>query len=404
MPADLTYRPVEPNEPIGPIARLPSFAFGVELEKSAEWFEQMVGRENVRVSCLGDEIVGCVGRVPMGIYLCGNEVPQLGVLGVAVSPEARGGGVATRMMADCVREMHADGYALSALYSAMHALYRGVGYEDAGLLCEASIPAGMIETADRGSGWREATKDDLPAIEACYAEHARHNHGMLARCGYLWKRIRESKFGPTRWFIVDDGRGGAEAYCFYVQEKWDSNETTLGTAAGSLLRVTDLAWTTPRGFEHLRGFLRGFASMVGEIRVALPPASPLLMTLPDRRYSFAVREPWMLRVLDVPGALGGRGYLPGLTCRLVLELEDRLIEANNGRWTLAIEDGSPAVSRGGEGESLRCNIRDLAPIFTGYVSAASLRGIGRAECSDRVAAVSDAVFSAGQPPAMVEMF
>ena len=404
MPADLNYRAITPAEPIGPIARLPSYAFGVELEKSAEWFEQMVGRENIRVATRGDDTVGCICRIPMGLYLGGREVPQLGVLGVAVSPEARGEGIARQMMADCVREMHADGCPLSALYSAMHPLYRGAGYEAAGLLYDAAIPAGMIETTDRGAGWREATKDDLPAIEACYAEYARHSHGMLVRCEYIWQRIRESKFGPTRWFIVDDGQGGAEAYCFYVQDKWDSDDKTIGTAAGTILRVTDLAWTTPRGFEHLRGFLRGFSSIVGEIRVNLPPASPLLHTLDDRRYSIRVHEPWMLRVLDIPGALTARGYPAAIDTELVLDIEDDIIETNTGRWTLRVKHGSSTVTPGGQGDALKCGIRDFAPIYTGYLSPSALRGIGRAECTDETASIASAVFSAGQPHAMVDMF
>ena len=414
MPNRLIYKSITPTDDLAPIARLAGLAFGYPNAESGEWFENRVGRDNIRIATMPDDAspIGVVGRVPMGLYLGGNEIPQLGVLAVGVAPEARGMGVARQMMEDCVREMHADGYPLSALYSAMHPLYRAVAYENAGLLCDAVIPAGMIDAPRNdpaaAGGWREATEQDTPAILACDAEYARSTHGMLARVEYLWHRIREPKTGTARCFVAPGENNTIEAYCYYMQEKTESTSVTTGNAAGALMRVSALAWSTPRGFDRTRAFLRGFSSVVGEIHVSLPPDSPLLHTLPDRRFGFSVREPWMLRVLNIKSALEARGYPRGLTATIALDITDEQIDANNGVWILTLTNGHPAVERpidpAAAGDPLRIHIRDFAPLYTGFTSAHTLRTAGRLTCTDNTAETANAIFATPSTPAMVDMF
>lgn len=411
-PPDLRYAPFPPDAEIAPLARLVTLAFGIETDSTTTWLSRDVKPENLRTVSRGGQPIGCVGRVPLGIYLGGRSVAQLGVLGVAVAPEARGGGVARHMMEECVREMHADGYAISTLYSALHPLYRGVGYENAGLLLDATIPAGMFVSSDKGRGWRPVTDADMPAVRACYNDYARHQHGMLDRTDYIWDRVRRSREADNLGFLADDDAGGVEAYCFHAPSKMEAPPTTTGSATGAPLRLADLAWRTPRGFRRLMGFLKGYGSLVGEIGMSLPLGSPLLAEIPDWRFATKVRTPWMMRVLDVPGALESRGYAPGVSARLTLDITDGLIPANTRRWTLTVEGGTGRVepvsqnSRGnsGGGEALRCTVRDLAPLYTGHTPAFALRAAGRLECDDATAETCDILFATGPSPSMVDMF
>lgn len=407
MPDGFRYDPVTTDDEIGIIARLVHLAFGSPLGECETWVGQKIGREHLRLVRRGGEPLACVGRVPMGIYLGGRAIPQIGVLGVTVGPEARGAGVARWMMRACLREMHRDGFALSTLYSALHPLYRGVGYENAGVLCDSTIPAGLLPATDTGRGWRSGTPGDHPRIEACYEAYAADYPGMLARPGYIWERVR-AREGETHAFVCEDDAGVIEAYCYTAMSRMNEPPTTTGSCTGAALRVTDLAWRTGRGMERLLGFLRGFASIVGEITVSLPPGSPLLLALPDWRFSTKVRTPWMMRVVDLPGALAKRGYAPGVRARLTLEIEDAEIPENRGRWMLTVDDGAGRCERlggGAGGENpVRCSIRDFAPLYSGHCTATALRSAGRLECDAASAGLCDAVFAAGSPPGMVDMF
>ncbi len=57
----------------------------------------------------GGTDVACALRVPMGQFFGGRSVAMMGVAGVAVAPEARGRGLATRVMQEVLREAREEG-------------------------------------------------------------------------------------------------------------------------------------------------------------------------------------------------------------------------------------------------------------------------------------------------------
>lgn len=393
-----------PSEgPIEDIGRLAGLAFGFPVADSTRWYDEKIGRENLRVIREAGTAVGALGRIPMGLFVGGNPVPQVGIAGVAVAPEARGRGIARTLMAEAVRELHDEGVPISTLYSALHGLYRGVGYEDAGLLCDAAIPAGMIESADRGAGWREAADDDTARIHDCYNAFARTTSGMLDRGPYVWDRVYNPRGDAATGFIATADDGTAEAYVFLKAERFDARESGTGTAAGQRIWISDHAWSTPRGLQRLLGFLRGYSSVAGEIGLCIHPASPLLAALPDRRIGFKVRDRWMLRVISVPRALEARGYPAGLKATIDLDIADPIINANTGRWRLTIEDGRGTCEPGGDG-GVTAGVRALASMYTGHASASMLANAGLIDGETGALALADAAFGTGPCPAMHDMF
>ena len=119
-------------------------AFGGEKE-SWERFLKWIGAENFRA--IGD--AGGLILIPMAQYYGGHAVPMTGIGAVAVSPEFRGRGAATKLMRAAVREMHDEGMALSTLYPATEPLYRRAGYEQAGVQFAVRIALTSIPFTDR---------------------------------------------------------------------------------------------------------------------------------------------------------------------------------------------------------------------------------------------------------------
>ena len=77
-------------------------------------------------------VVAAYGVYRCGLRVCGRDVPLGAVAGVAVAPEARGSGIASGMMASSLDALRLAGVPLAALYASTFALYRKVGYEQAG--------------------------------------------------------------------------------------------------------------------------------------------------------------------------------------------------------------------------------------------------------------------------------
>jgi predicted acetyltransferase len=86
---------------------------------------------------------------------------------------------------------------------------------------------------------------------------------------------------------------------------------------------------------------------------------------------------WMLRLLDVPLALEGRGY-PPVSSEMVLAVEDGLFPENRGPWRVVADGGVVSVSPAdSDGDRVRpISIGTLSSLYSGFLSAYDAVGLG----------------------------
>jgi predicted acetyltransferase len=111
---------------------------------------------------------------------------------------------------------------------------------------------------------------------------------------------------------------------------------------------------------------------------------------------------WMLRLVDVARALESRGYPPGVTARVDIEVRDGTVKQNARPITLEVDGGLARVSRAGHAR-VHADVRALASLYSGYMSASDLACAGLIEGPDRDLASLSAIF-AGPAPWMPDMF
>ncbi|MEP7026323.1 MAG: sterol carrier protein domain-containing protein, partial [Actinomycetota bacterium] len=119
-----------------------------------------------------------------------------------------------------------------------------------------------------------------------------------------------------------------------------------------------------------------------------------------------VKEPWMLRVIDAPAAIAGRGFPAAAELTATVVVEDAQLPVNTGTWQLTVSGGkgtlAPAVPGLGEGGApaalglaagegapngagpLRLGARGFAALYAG-VPVTTLRLAGLAAGGDPVA-------------------
>lgn len=404
MPIDgLVYGQMEEGD-LAAVARLLQLAFAGPIDGSEAWV-RAAGIEHMRVMRTGQGAppVGCLLRIPMGQFFGGRSVKMLGIAGVAVAPEARGRGVAGRLMTECVREMARDGYPISTLYPSTIGLYRKAGYELAGHRFFTTIMVGRIDVAAGGREVRALGDADMPAVRACYAKFAARFDGLLDRGDYCWGRVRELRGTKYHAFGVNDGRGGLDGYIMLTQER----DAKTGYHS---ISVSDYAFTSADAGRRLLRFLGDFGTMGETATVWGAPMHPLVSLMSSRHYRAEKKDYWMLRVLDVKSAFESRGYSPCVRAECVLDVRDAVVVANAGRWRVRIDGGRAEVmrtessARGAITPELRCDIRAVAPLLSGLYSARQLEALGWLE-SDQADAASmiDGAIATGTP-SMTDMF
>ena len=149
--------------------------------------------------------------------------------------------------------------------------------------------------------------------------------------------------------VVARGASGVEGYASF----------TFGSDPGGPLEFEyaincrHLVATSLEGWASLLSYLRGFRGLGQTLRFTGPPAHPLALLVEEQRVRPAWSFRWMLRLLDVPAALSGRGY-PPVSEEFVLSVEDGLFPENRGPWRVLAQDGAVWVSRpswGGSGSA-----------------------------------------------------
>ncbi len=393
----MTYGPlIETDEPA--VFDIFSTAFAFPIEKVAPWVET-AGRENVMVLRERSKPAACLIEIPMGHFWLGRSVPTIGIAGVGVALEERGGGAARRLMEQAIRSIAERKIPFSSLYPATQTLYRAVGYERAGKTLEVKVPTlglDLGKTRETSVEMRRLTDADEPAVAELYAELAREQHGYLDRGSYMWSRVRKMRGValPGIGFFAD---GSLEGYVYMRTETTAEQHAPFHDVV-----LTDLVASTPRAMRRILRFFYDQRSLAEHVTFKTGPEMPILSLLPENRYDQSVVLDWMVRITNLESALALRGYPVAVKTTLEIDVRDALVEANAGKWIVHVEDGKAQLARGGSGR-IALDVRALASLYTGFLSATSMRRLGWLEAADAETRALDEVFRSPLP-GMCEMF
>jgi predicted acetyltransferase len=86
--------------------------------------------------------------------------------------------------------------------------------------------------------------------------------------------------------------------------------------------------------------------------------------------------PWMVALVDVPGAVAARGCPAGVSGTLPLRIDDPRRPSNHGAWMLSVADGEASLEPGGDGR-VEIGVTDLAAVFSGHLDPLRLARAGR---------------------------
>lgn len=324
-------------------------------------------------------------------YFGGEPVPMGGVSSVAVTPSARGRGVAGLLLRTAVEQMREHGQVISALFAAVPPLYRGHGWEHCGARDSVVVTPEFLAAAGKPTtpvSLRPATKADMAGVRECYRSVASTVDGMLAHEG-----PRFDVDAPLDADICDVAGDPVRGYLTArrdVEERLDVRELVAADA------------------DTGRSLLRSLWSWSGQTReISLPIVDPAVHDLvAGWPGTYRVRaHPWMLRVVDIAGAVAARGWRGAQLLRptaVDLEITDEQAPWNSGRHRLIVDDGV-RVERGGSG-AVRFTARGLAAWYGGASKLAALRRFGLVNGDREHDAVLDALTATSGAPRMSDDF
>lgn len=366
-------------------------AFTSAPERRDAWIA-MKRMEDFLCAWVGDELVATTETVPVGQHFGGRSVAMGAVASVAVRPDHRGRGLAPRILTAAIELMRERGLVISTLHPATTRFYRGLGWEVAGEFAVRRVPTSALAALPHGEPecMRPATAVDREQVRECYARLAPSIDGSVDRNETFWSAWERELEAPHRYLYVYDGGDRIDGYVNYEQihtrDLW-----------GFELTVHELVATTPEVAITLARHVGSHVAQVNQVSVIALPLDTLTLVLPEQVVKLVGVNHWMTRMIDAEKAISARGFPPGVTARMELELVDRVAPWNDDRFVLEVADGRGTLRRGGTG-AVRLTVNGLAALYTGWASAVTLAAAGLVRhASDVELRTLDAAFAGPSP-------
>jgi predicted acetyltransferase len=369
------------------LARVTRLAFG---EDAAFWERYYDPQKNPRLDPEQVHVVEEDGGVratatvlPLECFVDGAPVPVGGVAAVATHPAYRRRDHAGGLMRTVLADMRERGVHLSMLWPFAHAFYRRFGYEIAGESVGYALEPTDLPSSPEQKLVRAYREEDLPRMMVLLETEAARHPLCVRRREAKW---REYLGRDDQEAVVYERDGRVKGYLLYRQR-------ARGGEPHRTLDVSEMVAGDLAAREALLSFMAAYNPDDYRVRYATPRGRPLHPYLRSSYVKAEVEPEFMVRLVDVGGALGLLDLAadPPLT----LEVADDGLPENTGPYTV----GDGEVVRGAEAEDrVALDVRQLAQLYAGYLPAEDLHRNGRLEVSSPEAlALLDALFPAGDP-------
>lgn len=405
------FRAAAPGE-MGQLGQLTGYAYGGSFGDGPDNIPARANRPEWTLCAFDrDRMVASYATIPFTMRANGVPIPIGGVSAVATQPEYRRRGLVRAITTRSFHHLRHQGRPVAALWASQAAIYQRYGYAQVTVNRSYRIDTADIGFADGDPGpglVRHLDPDDPDAayqlIKGLYIDYVAPRTGYLHRSRALWdnnalRMVADD--GPVQVAVSyrDDGR--PDAYAVYTLRSDRVDHPTRGQE----LVVRDLGWLSGAGYRSLWSWFTRH-DLVGRVRWDTAPVddpAPELLVEPRLLHQVEGEGLW-LRVVDVEGALAGRGY--GADGELVLEVPpDPLAPWNEGRYCLTVEGGQAHLAGAPTRQpDLVVPVKALASLWAGYRSARQLRAWGLIEASPEGAAQADQLFATAHGPGCPDHF
>lgn len=385
--------------------RVDGHAFGATMSEAHITVERELHEPGRGIGAYdGPHLVGSATAFSYRLSVPGATVPAAAVSWVGVLPTHRRRGVLSALMAyqlDSVRSAGREPIAI--LWASEPQIYGRFGYGRATSLTGWTVPRDAAALApdvptDPSVTLRLADPAAWGVFAGVYATVARRRPGVPDRDERWWRRavrdlpdLRDGR-SELRCVVAESADGGVRGYALYsTKQDWEN----FGQGEVS---VREVLATDPAALSALYRYLFDLDLMGRTHLWNVPVDDPLQHWLTNPRTAKpSLGDGLYVRLVDLPAALSARSYARPVD--VVLEVDDRGLPGNAGRWRLVGDSGGATCTPTDDAPDLVAETRDLAAAYLGGTTLAELAGADRIrETRDGALAEASAAFAATPAP------
>lgn len=319
-----------------------------------------------------NKLLAAAGAYDFQIFIRDRLFSCAGIAGVMTDPIHRKKGYVRKLMTELVKKKYSEGYELTSLWPFDHGFYQKFGYESCDKIISYKFSPSDIKQSlkvEDGVKIRESTgENDYPILDKI-ARNALNKYTRIIGKIDAWF-LRSSSAGYKPYIL--ERENNPVGYIILKFKKPKPNEW------GTNIQVQDIAYNDLVTKHSIFAFLRNFESDIGNIFVTLPYQEEMMSYLKvvkeEHKYSM---WPHMCRILDVKVTLEKLSFSDKIDATLYANLQDELIEENNGFWKFTVKEGKCSAQKV-ENEKvadidvLELNIRQLTQLIVGVKTITSI--------------------------------
>jgi predicted acetyltransferase len=399
MPVEI--RPARPDE-MGEFGSIGGYVYGGMFGDGQETVTATANKPEWTLCAFVDgQMASMFCTIPFNMRFAGKAMPMGGISSVGTLPEFRRQGLSRKLMTQALLNMKEQGQSVASLWASQAAIYQRYQFAMSTVLRSYTIDTVDIRFHD-GLESTCRVKQSIPAedfdtIKALYIEFIRNRTCYLHRAKPFWQfgMIEEiGDQGPTRIALSYDENNQPVGYAIYTLRGGKVEHSSRSQE----IKIREIVWLNIDAYRSLWQFI-GAHDLVGRVTWnSAPLDDPIAELLAEPRMLHARDDEGIwFRIVDVEGALAGRGYSSDGSIRIGVD-DDRLTPWNNGVFELNVTDGIAEVNKTDAKPDIQLSLKTLASMYTGYRSAKDLSNWGFLKGDDRSIGQANVLFETASAP------
>lgn len=302
-----------------------------------------------------------------------------GLAAVASPPEHRRQGYVRQMIRAALREYRDRGIPWVALWPFDHGFYRRLGWGIANTFSRYECDPDALERAAAApaGSFEPMAPDDWEQLRPTQLAHGERTTLSLRRSEDWWRERVFERWGTEPYVYAWRDDGEVRGYLVYEIETDDEERT---------LRVYEWSHADFEAHRQLLRFLYTHDSQVSTVRLYQPEGSALLDLVDDpEAVECTVDAGPMVRLGDVRVALSRIEYPEAVDERVILDVNDPLVEWNDARLALTVGEGQGDCSKTVTPPDAIVDVNTLSQLAAGYFEVDEARRLGSLDCDEETA-------------------
>lgn len=277
---------------------------------------------------------------PFQALIRGERHAAPGLSAVATPPEHRRQGYVRALLSAALDEYRTRDDRVSILWPFRHEFYHKYGWATCSMehtyRCDPDALAFARERVGEPGQYRRVDTDEYDLLATVYDEFTSGYTLSVHRDEQWWKLRTFTSWQTDPYVTVWERDGHPRAYLTYAIDREQEERT---------MTVRDLAFLDFEALLAICQYLANHDSQVSTVTFTLPPDVDLLDSMPDPEEMTCERLTGaMARIVDVEQTLSALAY-PSVDETVSIEVEDPLVEWNDGVFHLTVRDGRADCER-----------------------------------------------------------